>query len=344
VCTAVDNEDAMSEPTRVWVGIDVSKEWWDVAVVPAVCAPWRVPTSEAGLTALVTTLRPWAVQVVVLEASGGYEDRLVTGLVLAELPVYVANPRQVRDFARATGRLAKTDGVDADVLAQYAARLEPTPRPLPDAALQDLRALDLRRQQLLDMLGAERNRAALARPAVRESIELVVASLEKSLAALERTIHDRLKHSPVWQARVRQLQSAPGVGPITAQRLISALPELGRLNAKAIAALVGVAPFNRDSGQFRGRRQIRGGRTHVRQVLFMAARAATRTKAQTPLVTYYRRLRAAGKPYKVAIIAVAHKLLVMLNAMVRQHAAWAPPAASTAPAPASGCRAQPQRA
>jgi transposase len=334
----------MSEQTPVWVGIDVSKDWWDVAVVPAVCAAWRVPTTEAGVTALVTTLRQWAVQRVVLEASGGYEDRLATGLVLAELPTCIANPRQVRDFARALGRLAKTDRVDAEVLAQYAARLEPPVRPLPDAALHELRALDARRQQLLEMLGAERNRAALARAAVRESIAAVIAALEKNLDALDRTIHDRLKHSPVWQARLQLLQSAPGVGPITAQRLIAALPELGTLTARAIAALVGIAPLNRDSGHFRGRRHIRGGRASVRQVLFMAARAATRTKRETPLLACYRRLRARGKPYKVAIIAVARRLLVILNAMVRGQRPWAPPAASTAPSAASGRRAQPQRA
>lgn len=324
----------MSEPGRVCVGIDVSKDWVDVAMVPAVRPPERFATSEPGLTALVTAVRAWPIQLVVLEASGGYEQRVVTALVLAGLPTHVANPRQVRDFARALGRLAKTDALDAGVLAQYAARLEPPARPLPDAALLALRALDVRRQQLVEMLAAERNRAALANDAVRPSLETVIAALEKTLTDLERTIRDRLKHSPVWQARLKQLQSAPGVGPITAQRLLTALPELGTVNARVIGALVGLAPLNHDSGYFRGRRRIRGGRTHVRQVLYMAARAATRTKIETPLVTYYRRLRAAGKPYKVAIIAVARKLLVMLNAMVHHGAAWAPPAASTAPSPA----------
>lgn len=324
----------MTDAVRVSVGIDVSKDWVDVAVQPPVVPAWRTPTTEAGLTALVTTLRQWTVALVVLEASGGYEARIATALLLADFPTYVANPRQVRDFARALGRLAKTDRIDAEVLAQYAARLEPPPRPLPDAALQELRALDARRHQVLEMLAAERNRAALANEAVRPSLATVIDALEKSLEALDRTLRDRLKHSPVWRARLKQLQSAPGVGPITAQRLLAALPELGRLSAKAISALVGVAPLNHDSGRFRGRRHIRGGRTHVRQVLFMAARAATRTKAETPLVTYYRRLRERGKPYKVAIIAVARKLLVILNAMVRHDRAWAPPAASTAPSPA----------
>lgn len=324
----------MSEQPRVCVGIDVSKAWVDVAMVPAAGAPRRFATTDAGVTALVTALRERPVQLVVLEASGGYEQRVATALVLAGLPTHVANPRQVRDVARALGRLAKTDQLDAAVLAEYAARLEPPARPLPEAALLELRALDVRRQQLVEMLGAERNRAALAAEAVRPSLETVIAALEKTLTSLERTMRDRLKHSPVWQARLKQLQSAPGVGPITAQRLLTALPELGTISARAIGALVGVAPVNHDSGQYRGRRHIRGGRTHVRQVLFMAARAATRTKAETPLVRYYQRLRARGKPYKVAIIAVARKLLVILNAMVAHQQAWAPPAASTAPSPA----------
>ena len=322
----------MTDAVRVSVGIDVSKDWVDVAVAPPVVPGWRTPTTEAGLTALVTTLRQWTVAVVVLEASGGYETRVVTAVLLADLPTYVANPRQVRDFARAVGRLAKTDRLDAEVLAAYAARLEPQPRPLPDAALQEVRALDARRQQVLEMLGAERNRAALANEAVRPSLATVIEALEKSLEALDRTLRDRLKHSPVWRARLKQLQSAPGVGPITAQRLITALPELGRLSAKAISALVGVAPLNHDSGQLRGHRHIRGGRTQVRQALYMAARAATRTKAETPLVTLYRRLRARGKPYKVAIIAVARKLLVILNAMVRHNHAWALPPPAPVPA------------
>jgi transposase len=324
----------MSERPEVCVGIDVSKAWWDVAVSPAVVPPWRVPATAAGLTALVAALQAYAVAVVVVEASGGYEEALVTGLVLAELPTCVLNPRQVRDYARAMNRLAKTDRLDATLLADFAARVRPTPRPLPDAALQELRALDSRRQQLLEMLGAERNRAATARPAVRPSIDGVVEALEKALDALDRQIRDRIKHSPAWQTRLRQLQSAPGIGPVTARRLLTALPELGTLSAKAIAALVGVAPFNRDSGRWRGYRHISGGRTDVRQALFMAAHAATRTKAETPLRTFYRQLRARGKPYKVALIAVARKLLVTLNAMVHHQTAWAPPAASTAPSPA----------
>jgi transposase len=324
----------MSERTQVWVGIDVSKDWVDVALEPAVCAPWRVATTQAGLTALTAQLRQWDVQGVVLEASGGYEAPLVTALVLAEVPTFVANPRQVRDFARALGRVAKTDRLDAGVLALYGARLAPTPRTLPDAALQELRALVARRQQLVEMLGAERNRAGQAQPAVRPNVEAVIDALEQGLQAIDRTLTDRLKHSPVWQARARLLQSAPGVGPITTQLLIADLPELGTLPHRAMAALVGVAPFNCDTGRYRGQRHIWGGRVHVRQVLFMAARAATRTKAVTPLVLCYRRLRAAGKPYKVAIIAVARKLLAMLNAMVRDQTAWAPPAASTPPSPA----------
>lgn len=324
----------MSEPQQVCVGIDVSKDWVDLAVAPAVAPPQRFATTEAGLTALVAAVRAWAVRVAVLEASGGYEQRLVTALVLAEVPTHVANPRQVRDFARALGRLAKTDRLDAAVLAEYGMRLQPPARPLPDAALLALRALDVRRQQLVEMLAAERNRAALAPPTVRPSLDAVITALETALTQLERTIHDRLAHSPVWRARVTQLRSAPGVGPITAQRLLTALPELGTVSARTIAALVGVAPLNHDSGHYRGRRHIRGGRTHVRQVLYMAARAAVRTKAETPLVTAYRRLRAAGKPYKVAIIAIARKLLVMLNAMVHHHVTWAPPAVSTAPTPA----------
>jgi transposase len=315
-----EREDVMAV-APVYIGLDVSKDTIDVASYPH-DEHWRVTTSEADLAALVAQVRARAPALVVVEATGGYEMALVGLLVAAAVPVAVVNPRQVRDFAKATGQLAKTDAIDARVLALFAARVQPTPRAVPDAALQDLTALVTRRRQLIEMLGAERNRLAVARPALRRSVGAHIRWLERQLATLEEELATRIRATPVWREKDDLLRSVPGVGPQTARMLIAHLPELGQLSRHEIAALAGVAPLNRDSGHWRGRRTTWGGRAVVRAGLYMAALVASRYNPV--LRAFYLRLVVAGKPKKVALVAVMRKLLTILNAMVRQHRAWAP--------------------
>lgn len=303
----------------VWVGIDVASRELVVAVRPT-GEGWAVPNDDAGIAALVRRLRPAAPTVIVLEATGGYERAVVAALAAASLPVVVANPRQVRDFARGTGQLAKTDQVDAAVLALFAERIHPEPRALADAATQALDAVLTRRRQLLDMLIAERNRLAQAVPAVRRDVQMHIRWLERRLADLDRDLDAWIQHSPVWRAKDNLLQSVPGVGPVVSRTLLGALPELGTLTHKQIAALAGVAPRARDSGLWRGRRRITGGRATVRATLYMAALVATR---HNPTIRgFYQRLLTTGKPKKVALTACMHKLLTILNAMVRANAVW----------------------
>lgn len=308
----------------LFVGIDVSKAHLDLALQPADRTPWRVANQPDAIAALVGVLRPHQPTLIVLEATGGYETLLATTLALAGLPVAVVNPRQVRDFAKALGQLAKTDALDATVLALFAERVRPTPRPLPDAAHTALSALVTRRQQLLDMLTAERHRLLTAHPAMQPSLREHVRWLEQRVKATDREIGATLVGCPCWLAREHLLRSAPGIGRQTALRLLVSLPELGRLSHGKIAKLVGIAPLNADSGRHRGARHIWGGRAHVRGTLYMATLVATRFN---PVIrTYYRRLRAAGKAPKVALVAAMRKLLCILNAMVRHNCAWAPPA------------------
>jgi transposase len=245
--------------------------------------------------------------------------------IAAGLPVVLANPRQVRDFARATGQLAKTDAIDAQVLALFAERVRPEPRPLPDEAAQALDALLTRRRQLLDMLVAEKNRLGFARPVVRRGITQHIRWLEGRLGDVDHELGQMIEHSPVWRATDDLLRSVPGVGPVLSRTLLGKLPELGQLTRTQIAALVGVAPLARDSGTLRGKRMVWGGRAPIRTVLYMSALAAVRC---TPVIrVFYRRLRAAGKPAKVALTACMRKLLVILNAMVRSNTPWQPAAA-----------------
>jgi len=305
--------------SAVYVGIDVASAELVVAVRPT-AEGWSVPNDDAGVATVVRRLRLLAPAVIVLEATGGYERAVVAALAAAGLPVVVANPRQVRDFARATGQLAKTDQVDAAVLALFAERVHPEPRALPDAATQALDAVLTRRRQLLDMLTAERNRLAQAVPAVRRDVQAHIRWLERRLGDLDRDLDALIQHSPVWRAKDNLLRSVPGVGPVVSRTLLGALPELGALTHKQIAALAGVAPMARDSGLWRGRRRITGGRAAVRATLYMAALVATR---HNPTIRgFYQRLRAAGKPKKVALTACMHKLLTILNAMVRANAVW----------------------
>jgi transposase len=303
----------------VFVGLDVAKATLEVAVRPSgEC--WQLANEESALLPLVTRLQALGSTLVVLEATGGFEHAVVAALAAAAVPVVVANPRQVRDFARATGQLAKTDTIDAQTLALFAERVRPTPRPLPDEAAQALDAVLTRRRQLLEMLTAERNRLGLARPPVARRIRTHIRWLQRQLADVDRDLGRLIEQSPIWRAQDDLLQSVPGVGPIVSRTLLGELPELGRLTGKQIAALVGVAPLARDSGTSRGRRLVWGGRAPVRAVLYIGALVATRWN---PVIrAFYERLRAAGKPKKVALVACMRKLLTILNAMARSGTAW----------------------
>lgn len=302
-----------------YVGVDVAKTRLDVALLPA-AQQWSVANDEAGIASLVSRLQAISPSLIVLEATGGLESPLVAALATAELPVVVVNPRQVRDFARATGRLAKTDRLDALVLAQFGEAVKPTPRPLPDAQAQALAALLSRRRQVVGMLTAEKNRLHTARPPVREDILRHIAWLEESLAKLDDDLSHTIHHSPLWREKDNLLRSVPGVGPVLSTTLLAELPELGQLNRRQIAALVGVAPLNRDSGAFRGKRTIWGGRARLRAALYMGTLAATRHNPAIAL--FYQRLCAAGKARKVALTACMHKLLTILNAVMKHQTQW----------------------
>lgn len=301
------------------VGIDVAKKHLDVSVRPT-RERWQVPNTDTGIRQLVERLRPLAPARIVLEATGGLELPGVAALAAAQLPVIVSNPRQIRDFARALGILAKTDGLDADVLAVFAETVRPAPRPLPDAKAQELSAVLARRRQVVEMLTAEKNRLGSAPPLLRPGIQQHIDWLRHQLTGLDTELRQRLHASPVWREQENLLRSAPGVGPVLATTLLADLPELGHLSRKQIAALVGVAPLNRDSGTLRGRRMIWGGRAHVRATLYMATLIAVRHNPQ--LKPFYLRLRAAGKAPKVALTACMRKLLTILNAMLKHRQPW----------------------
>lgn len=305
--------------TPVFVGIDVSKAQLDVAVRPS--GPERsVPYTEAGIATLVEEVRALHPNAVVLEATGDLEVPLVSALAAAGLPVHVINPRQMREFARATGRLAKTDALDARLLAQLAEALRPAPRALPDEATQALSAVLTRRRQLIEMLTAEKNRLSSARSSVRKRIQAHIDWLTSELRQVDADLDTAIRHSPVWCEQDARLQSVPGVGPGLSRTVLAELPELGTLSPKQLAALVGVAPHNRDSGTLRGTRTIWGGRAAVRTALYMAALVATKWN---PIIkAFYHRLLAKGKAKKVALVACMHKLLIILNAMVKQKTSW----------------------
>jgi transposase len=318
--------DTAPPTAAVYVGIDVAKAELALDTRPAP-APWTAANDAAGVRDTVARLTALAPALVVLEATGGYELALVAALSAAGLPVVVVNPRQVRDFARATGQLAKTDRIDAGVLALFGERVRPEVRPLADEALHALDALLTRRRQLLEMLQAERNRlgqatGAHARP-VRQSLTQHVAYLERELRVTDSELERRVRESPAWREHEDLLRSVPGVGRVTALTLIGELPELGRLTRQQIAKLVGVAPMARDSGTLRGRRTVGAGRASVRAVLYMAALVATR---RNPVIrAFYTRLLAAGKPKKLALTACMRKLLTILNAMAKHRTRWGAP-------------------
>lgn len=326
----------MDEP-QVVVGIDVSKDELAIAVHPS-GERWTSAVSVSALEVLVRRLVAQRPALVVLEATGGYELPVAAACAAAGLPVAVVNPRQVRAFAQAVGRLAKTDAIDADVLALFGARVQPAARAVPDAATQALAALVARRRQLLEMLGAEQRRLAQAMTGVvRRDLRHHIRWLERRLQEVDGDLGRAIQASPVWRVHENLLRSAPGIGPTVARTLLAEVPELGRLDRRAIAALVGVAPFNRDSGRWRGHRTIWGGRASVRAALYMAALVAAR---HTPvLAPFYQRLRHAGKPAKVALGAVMRKLLTIVNAMLRHHAPWDEAAASAPGSPDRRARA-----
>ena len=302
-----------------YIGIDVAKSSLDVGQRPE-GTTFQASNDEAGIADLVERLRRVRPTLVVLEATGGIETPLVGALLAAELPTVVVNPRQVREFARATGRLAKTDAIDASVLAQFGEAVRPEPRPLPDEAGRELHALVMRRRQLVEMLTAEKQRLRTATRLVRRKLEKHISWLQQAIDELDRELDDFIKGSPAWRERDDLFRSTPGVGPVLSAVLVSDLPELGRLNRRQIAALVGVAPLNRDSGQFRGRRHVWGGRSRVRTALYMGTLVATR---HNPTIhSFYERLVAAGKPKKVALTACMRKLLTILNAMARTSNHW----------------------
>lgn len=315
----------------MFIGIDVSKAELVIASRPE-REPWTCANDERGVRELVGRLQALAPTLVVLEATGGYETLAVGALSASGLPVVVANPRQVRDFAKATGQLAKTDRIDAGVLALFAERVRPTPRPLADEATRQLEAVLTRRRQLLEMLVAERNRLTLDRGprSVKLSLKKHIAYLERELATTNTELEQLVQESPVWRARDELLQTTPGVGPVLSQTLLAELPELGCLDRRAIAKLVGLAPLNQDSGIWRGRRKIHGGRTSVRTACYMATLVATRWN---PIIrAFYQRLIQAGKPKKLALMACARKLLTILNEMVRTNRPWAAPLIPATPA------------
>jgi transposase len=302
------------------VGFDVSKETLDVAFYPE--QPGNsFANNRQGIARLVASLVPLKPRYVIVEATGKYEQALVLALAAAGLPVVVINPRQARDFARALGKLAKTDRIDAAVLAHFGDAVRPEIRPIADEQLRQLQELVERRQQLVEMRTSEQNRLTITPSVqVRRSVEAVLKLIEKQLAQLDAQINQRIQDCPLWRQTEELLKSVPGVGDQTARTLIAQLPELGGCSRQKIAALVGVAPLNRDSGQFRGRRIIWGGRRNVRRCLYMATLVAVRFN---PVIqVHYEKLLAAGKRKKVALVACMRKLLTVLNAMLRRRSSW----------------------
>ena len=303
------------------VGIDTSKDRLDVVIIPNE-QQQSFNNDDAGCEQLASWLEEYAPDLIAIEATGGYEMLAVSTLSIAELPIVVVNPRQVRNYAKALGKLAKTDMIDARVIAEFAHNVKPDVRPLPDDHSMALKAIVLRRRQLIEMLVSEQNRLKISHRRVQPLICKSIDWLKVQIANLDKDINKTLRSSPVWREKDDLLSSFKGVGPVMSASLICLLPELGTLNRKKISALVGVCPYNRDSGYFRGRRSIYGGRAQIRSVLYMSTLASIR---HNPVIkAMYNRLRAAGKVAKVAIVACMRKLLTILNAMVKNNQKWDP--------------------
>lgn len=301
-----------------FVGIDISQSQLDIALRPE--GHFTFTHDDSGIAQAVERLLGLVPALIVLEATGGLELPLTGALAAAGLPVVVVNPRQARDFARAAGQLAKTDRLDAQILARFAEVMRPTPRPLPDEQAQALAAILARRRQLIEMLTAEKNRLKRAAHPIRKSLKAHIVWLEREVSHTDTDLTQAIRQSPIWREKDDLLRSAPGVGPVLSTTLLANLPELGALNRKQIAVLVGVAPLNRDSGTLRGKRTVWGGRAQVRTALYMSALVATR---YNPVIkAFYERLCAAGKSKKVALTACMRKLLIILNAMLKHRTPW----------------------
>jgi transposase len=310
-----------ARPSEVFIGVDVSKERLDVAVAPS-GESLSFANSEDGIALLVDFLKPRNPELVLFEATGGWEMNAVHHLAAQRLPLVVLNPRQVRDFAKATGQLAKTDTIDARILARFGQAVRPEVRPLKPEELRKLDALITRRRQIVGMITAEQNRWVSAPEWIRPDIEELIEILRKRLGAINRTLNKLIRKSPLWREKEKILRSFPGVGPVTASSLIAELPELGSLNRREIAALVGLAPLNCDSGTHTGKRRIWGGRAALRAALYMCALTASQ---HNPVIQpYYQKLVRAGKPQKVALTACMRRILVILNAMMRSQTCWQP--------------------
>jgi transposase len=314
-------QELFMSQSLVFIGIDVSKNQLDVAVRPHQVF-FSVTNDEAGIKDLVQRIAKLQPISIVLEATGGYEKMVALALGVAGLPISVINPRQARDFAKALGRLAKTDRIDAACLAHFAQLLDPLPHPLAIAEQEELSLLTTRRRQLVDMITMEKNRKEHVPPHILSHIQRHIAWLQAELKQLEKQINNFIKKTPMWREKLKILKSVPGIGPVISGILLAELPELGVLDNKKIASLVGVAPFNHDSGKFKGRRRIKGGRKLVRDMLYMGTLVATR---RNPVISeYYQRLLQAGKAKKVALVACLRKLLVIINTMVKKNSLWQP--------------------
>lgn len=306
---------------KKYAGIDVSKHKLNIAIYPS-NEEWETGNDDEGIAQIVKKMKQKKVELVVLEPTGGYERPLVLALHLATVRLALINPRQGRDFAKSLGRLAKTDRVDAMMLARFGEATKPEPREIPDKASLELEALVLRRRQLVSIKAAEKCRRSTSLSFIRLEIDEHIRLLEKQIKVLGKQIDERIKNNEEWKARSKILETVPGVGEVTSMTLVAELPELGHLDKKKIAALVGVAPMNCDSGKYRGKRRIWGGRASVRSALYMATFAAVRWN---PVIrSYFESLMARGKLYKVAMVACMHKLLGILNAMVAHNKPWFP--------------------
>ncbi len=329
----------MTDKLKV-VGIDVSKDRLDVCVLPEGAASSQA-NDEAGIVSLVEAFKRLRPDLVVMEATGGYETEAAMAISAAGMRLAVVNPRQVRDFAKATGLLAKTDAIDARAIAQFGVAIDPQVTAVPDEDAQELQAMMVRRGQLIAMRTQEKNRLALAFGTMRKPIKEHIAWLDRAIDGLDIDLTHKLRTSPAWKDKEDLLRSFKGIGPVSARTMLADLPELGQLNRKKIAALVGVAPFNCDSGTFRGQRHIWGGRARVRTVLYMAAISAIRTN---PLIrAFYEHLTASGKPRKVAIVACMRKMLTILNAMAKTQTRWTAAAAATSRTRMAPRRTRPPR-
>jgi len=312
---------------EIFIGIDVSKDNLEVFVKPLGQRPAFAQT-EDGLLLMIDFVQSFSPRLVVLEATGGLERAAVGALGAKGLPVVVINPRQIRDFAKAKGILAKTDKLDAEVIAEFAEAIRPEIRPLKPQETQELEALVTRRRQVVQMITAEKERLPTAVRATKKDIEAHIQWLEKRRDKLNKDLERKIQNTPLWRAKDEILQSPKGVGPVLSHMLLAKMPELGTLNRKQAGKLVGVAPLNRDSGKFRGKRTVWGGRAEIRSVLYMATMSAIRSN---PVIrVFYQRLIEAGKPHKVAITACMRKLLTILNAMVKNNTPWRAPQAEKA--------------